>query len=159
LVVGTSALNTENNAYGLDPATGKVRWRTRVPGAVVAATVGGTEVYLVSTALVSMSNGMLLQALDPATGHVRWAVALALAWTARTFAADDRGPSLALPDGTIAAYGAATGAVRWRRHVGGDGTLTRASAAGGLVVVAPDVRSSPAIALSAATGAVVWRSP
>jgi len=103
---------TDRTVYAVDLATGAVKWRRRLAGAILGGVTLSDGTVFVGT---DRPQGAVA-ALDAATGAqrwrtVRWRTGLPLAVGAGVVAMHERG-------GHIVALEPGTGRVRWRRRVG-----------------------------------------
>ena len=136
----------------LDARSGAVRWRTEVGGSAPrASALVGTTVY------VGSSGPPTVFALDAWTGAVVWQTRVANSWadlgTAPVVA--DGLLFQATDDGFLFAWDAATGVQRWAKRLYAQGTP---AVANGVLYVYAGHESHALFALSASTGATLWRS-
>lgn len=150
----------EDGLLALDLASGEVRWRVALEGAVALPPL------IVDGAAVAAEAGGTLNAVELASGEIRWRFATGHEQIVTApLAAQELvlvvGQSMGRPAGDLIAVEVATGAERWRAPVGYHGQRT--VAVDGDVVYAiladPSRPESPTLAaIEVATGRVRWRS-
>jgi outer membrane protein assembly factor BamB len=138
---------TDRTVYAVDLATGVVKWRRRLAGAILGGVVLSDGTVFVGT---DRPQGAVA-ALDAATGAqrwrtLRWRTGLPLAVGAGVVAMHER-------EGHIVALEPGTGRVRWRRRVGASLTPPVALADAILVTTLDSV-----FRLAPADGAVLARA-
>jgi outer membrane protein assembly factor BamB len=124
----------------LDQASGRVRWRYRSEAPAFVAALPGA---------VAVAAAAEVTVLEEATGAPRWTLRLDARVRERPVAVGGL-VAVALWDGTLSAFDARDGALRWRCACA---ATSAPAAADGVVVVGT---SAGAVALDAATGARRW---
>lgn len=153
----------EGSLFGIDLASGKVDWRTPLPGPSLgpAAGVGGTGTVVASWE-GDNGNGAGVVALDAATGRQRWSAPLepgGVSAPGVVAVAGGGPPVVVVVAGDIAAHGLAadSGAERWRADLEGAGSpeVAPLDAGGGSALVAH--RLGGMALLDAASGRSRWQ--
>ncbi|MFN2608539.1 MAG: PQQ-binding-like beta-propeller repeat protein [Acidimicrobiales bacterium] len=151
----------EGSLVGLDPASGKVAWRTALPGpALGPAAATGAGLVLASWE-ADHGDGAGVVAVDAATGRPRWSTPLPAGGIGGPGVAvvPDGSPVVVVVAGDAAAHGLAadTGAERWHTGLEGAGSpeVVPLDAGGGAVLVAH--RLGGMALLDSAGGQMRWQ--
>ncbi|MFC3502176.1 PQQ-binding-like beta-propeller repeat protein [Micromonospora krabiensis] len=158
------ASSIRGTLYGLDAASGGVRWTFKVGESAglneprrawmySAPTVSGDTVYQA----YSIADGMHVAALDVRTGAQRWVSGVVgSTWISKGTVVAGEGRVFALAQGgQVTALDAATGAVQWQKNPGGSWTYASATVTNGLLL--RPFSGDYLVAMDAATGTEKWR--
>jgi outer membrane protein assembly factor BamB len=142
--------STSGMVYGLDPATGNIKWQFQAGGPVATtpAVVNGTVYF--------GSDDHNFYAVDLTTAQLKWEFAVG--------GPTDSGPTVlngivyfAGGDGNMYALDAGSGAVVWKFNLNGVVSMAAPLIANGLVYIGS--RSDSLYALDATTGNKIWSAP